>query len=353
MSARGSVNASSRPRPPVHLRFPRVPPAPLSREAPSSRMRAVPYIVPFPSGIPFLSGSYGISVHERGRGFKPLVSADWDLWFVAGGEAHWHFAGGESLRLKTNRFYLLPPGLAIQRGPVRSRLILWFCHFAFTPIPAKFFVSLRPDYMEFEEPKYIPFTFSKEEAPRIWRAYRDFLAIDLDPDGRATKDRCISRPAFRGKPWQKERALLQLLAEMGHFALMRDLREEDGRILSDCSHGDSRITGICQQIREQPALAWSRPATARSIGVSVRHLDRLSILATGRNFHAYVVETRLWHAVRLLKESGPEAGALSVKEISALSGFDTPDFFRRHFKKFFGITPRDYQRLPERPLQPA
>jgi AraC-like DNA-binding protein len=52
----------------------------------------------------------------------------------------------------------------------------------------------------------------------------------------------------------------------------------------------------------------------------------------------YILELRLRYACQLL-----ESTDMSIKEISALSGYSDPHFFSKQFKKYIGVSPRDYR----------
>lgn len=52
----------------------------------------------------------------------------------------------------------------------------------------------------------------------------------------------------------------------------------------------------------------------------------------------YILELRLRYACQLL-----ESTDMSIKEISALSGYNDPHFFSKQFKKHIGVSPRDYR----------
>lgn len=77
---------------------------------------------------------------------------------------------------------------------------------------------------------------------------------------------------------------------------------------------------------------------ARNAGVSERKLNELfrSFLHTAPA--QYLIQRRLNFAGELLA-----SGKFSIKETAVMSGFSTPEFFIRQFKKHTGITPGKYQ----------
>jgi AraC-like DNA-binding protein len=73
--------------------------------------------------------------------------------------------------------------------------------------------------------------------------------------------------------------------------------------------------------------------------VSEYHLSRLFKRETGQTVVGYITERRLRTARELLSE-----GLLSVKEVSARSGFGDPSYFSRVFTRREGVSPSDFRR---------
>ena len=100
---------------------------------------------------------------------------------------------------------------------------------------------------------------------------------------------------------------------------------------------DSRISAVVCFIGKRPAADMDTLATAVNLSPSrLRHLFRLE-MATA--LHAYLKQQRLSRAAELLKTT-----FLTVKEVSAATGFADPDHFSREFRKAFGVPPRSYSR---------
>lgn len=78
---------------------------------------------------------------------------------------------------------------------------------------------------------------------------------------------------------------------------------------------------------------------AREAGVSEYHLSRRFKREVGTSVVGYLTDRRLDVARELLS-----AGNLSVKEVSARSGFGDPSYFSRVFARKEGVSPRDYRR---------
>ena len=52
---------------------------------------------------------------------------------------------------------------------------------------------------------------------------------------------------------------------------------------------------------------------------------------------AFIRSIRLQHAAALLKE-----GKMTVNEIATLTGFSSPSYFAKCFKKEYGVSPSEY-----------
>lgn len=80
-------------------------------------------------------------------------------------------------------------------------------------------------------------------------------------------------------------------------------------------------------------------SVSEGVHISSSYLSKIFKVVTGRNFSDYVTDAKLDHAVELLKEC-----KLSVKDISAKLGYNTPHHFIKIFKEKYGYTPKEYQR---------
>jgi AraC family L-rhamnose operon transcriptional activator RhaR/AraC family L-rhamnose operon regulatory protein RhaS len=78
---------------------------------------------------------------------------------------------------------------------------------------------------------------------------------------------------------------------------------------------------------------------ADKASLSVRHFNRIFKENYRTTPIDYIIKLRLEHACFLLRKS--ESG---ITEIAAQSGFDDSNYFTRQFKKYFGITPKDYRK---------
>ena len=77
---------------------------------------------------------------------------------------------------------------------------------------------------------------------------------------------------------------------------------------------------------------------SQELGMSRVHLYKKLLSITGKTPVEFIRLLRLKRGAQLLRESQQ-----SIMEISYQTGFSNPKYFRKHFKKEFGILPSDYQ----------
>ncbi len=78
---------------------------------------------------------------------------------------------------------------------------------------------------------------------------------------------------------------------------------------------------------------------ADHLNISPSYLSRLFKLETGMNFSDYVSRSKIEEAAGLLLYS-----EYTDAEISALLGFSSQSYFIKTFKKYMGVTPKEYKR---------
>ena len=79
-------------------------------------------------------------------------------------------------------------------------------------------------------------------------------------------------------------------------------------------------------------------AISEELNVHPAYLSRLFKAQTEMNLTDYISEKRLTHACRLL-----DGDTHTVKDVAALCGYDNYNYFFKVFKKYYGITPKEYQ----------
>lgn len=105
--------------------------------------------------------------------------------------------------------------------------------------------------------------------------------------------------------------------------------------------GTHRRERLIEEVKKYLA-ANLRTATLEDAAVAVNlsgaYLSRLFREKTGVTFSEYLLRTRMEYAGGLLRGSDNK-----TYEVSDLVGYDSPRNFSRAFKKYYGMTPREYK----------
>lgn len=88
----------------------------------------------------------------------------------------------------------------------------------------------------------------------------------------------------------------------------------------------------------EPGL--SLQAVAGALRCNPKYLAHRFKVIVGERMHTYLVMLRLDRACRML--AGSE---LLVKEVAHASGFPGPERLTRTFKRYVGVSPREYRRI--------
>lgn len=145
----------------------------------------------------------------------------------------------------------------------------------------------------------------------------------------------------------------------GHFARII----ENTPTIEKCSEliGEM-ITAYCQlvhaQKRQKYSFAIQKAMTyieanlsgnlslttlANILQLNPSYLSALFHRETGSTLAAYITQERMNAALRLLTTR------LQIQTVAQLCGFNDPNYFSKQFKRFFGITPQQYQRSQSKP----
>ena len=79
---------------------------------------------------------------------------------------------------------------------------------------------------------------------------------------------------------------------------------------------------------------------AAQLHLNPAYLGQLILKTTGKAFHTLLLDTRVAHACRLLRQT-----SRSVSEIAALVGFRDVDYFSRQFRTRMSMSPNVYRGL--------
>jgi AraC-like DNA-binding protein len=101
-----------------------------------------------------------------------------------------------------------------------------------------------------------------------------------------------------------------------------------------------RVAAVLEYVEENHNRSSCRlEEVARNLRVSRSYLSRLVLRETGLTFNRHLQLARMNTAARLLQGS-----SLSVKEISAATGYEHVPSFDRQFRKHFRMTPGEFRR---------
>lgn len=79
---------------------------------------------------------------------------------------------------------------------------------------------------------------------------------------------------------------------------------------------------------------------AKELRISKRHLDRVVKIYYGESFNEKLLNVKIDNAKLLLKNSD-----MTISDISFKTGFNSPNYFSRMFKKKTGISPQDFRHV--------
>ena len=72
------------------------------------------------------------------------------------------------------------------------------------------------------------------------------------------------------------------------------------------------------------------------VNVSPAHLSRNFKQITGKTIVEFINITKCNMAKRLLSDG------IAVTKVSVICGYDTPSYFSKTFKKYIGVSPKDF-----------
>jgi AraC-like DNA-binding protein len=100
---------------------------------------------------------------------------------------------------------------------------------------------------------------------------------------------------------------------------------------------DERIQRAGELLNRRFSENLRLDSIARNSFLSPFHFARLFKKQTGMAPHQYLLDNRLRYARKLLEEQQ------AVADVAIMSGFYDASHFIRHFSKFYGVTPLEYQ----------
>lgn len=158
---------------------------------------------------------------------------------------------------------------------------------------------------------------------------------------------------FRDEDGAVRRILDRMLAEMdrqeiGFYPMIRALLAEliigTMRMIRQRAPqtADTEVQWIMEEIRRDPAAPHLLEEYAARFHMRPEALSRLFVSQTGELFSRMLVRQRMQLACRLLLET-----RVPVPEIAERCGYQDGKSFREMFRRFAGISPREYRRQRE------
>lgn len=142
-------------------------------------------------------------------------------------------------------------------------------------------------------------------------------------------------------------SMQQLLKELAGADGMKNLLEGYERALIDLSRkigtaGGSIIRRVSYYMEKNYDKDLKLEGIAKSFNYNSAYLGKLFRRETGENFNNALDRIRITNARRLLKETD-----LKVYQISEMVGYGSIDYFYMKFKKYVGISPKEYRKNVE------
>ena len=104
------------------------------------------------------------------------------------------------------------------------------------------------------------------------------------------------------------------------------------------------LQGVTDIIHAEMQHADLGPAfIAQKLSISLSQLNRKMNIVTGKSTMNYILQVKLNNARKMMQDKN-----ISMAEIANICGFSDQNYFSRMFKKEFGITPTQYQKIPNK-----
>lgn len=113
---------------------------------------------------------------------------------------------------------------------------------------------------------------------------------------------------------------------------------------SPITRDTERTEKILRYMEKHYAEPLSLPDIADEISLSVRETLRCFKRTTGEPPISYLLKYRLMKSADLLRDSP----SLQIGDVALRSGFDSPGYYSKEFKRYYKCTPGEYRRLSKR-----
>lgn len=156
-----------------------------------------------------------------------------------------------------------------------------------------------------------------------------------------------------GENWDETEYAILFNGLSGRNYLLRYQTEEEVKarlfeVIHNCLAADSEneesdvVETIKKYIRENFSTDLNAAETARKFYLNASYLSTLFKEKTGMNMGAYIEGVRMEKAGQFLKET-----QWSVTDIAIRCGYSDSNYFSKVFKKYTGVTPRQYRERTE------
>lgn len=110
----------------------------------------------------------------------------------------------------------------------------------------------------------------------------------------------------------------------------------DGEMLIKTLSESGADTSLIKRENEKNGHALAK--MAEEFNYSYYTMRNIIKMSTGKSFVQYVQELRVREAARLIGSTD-----MSISGITNAVGYENESFFRRKFKEYYGVTPKDYK----------
>ena len=139
-----------------------------------------------------------------------------------------------------------------------------------------------------------------------------------------------------------EGALTEAFKKVHVLSILSYVCRHKRRYEPSVSEADKIVHDISEYVTTHYSEDISLPQLSFKFSVSESHLSRKFKDVSGVGLNEYITLVRIMNAERLLREGGR-----TITEISALCGFNDPNYFSAVFKKIKGVTPLKFSKTAE------
>lgn len=137
---------------------------------------------------------------------------------------------------------------------------------------------------------------------------------------------------------KEKKAGYEVRALMLFQEIILTISDNYGDMMEQSSLSIPHIVEVITRMEQNFSKPWTLKELAALACTSPRNFLRLFSRMTGSSPFDYLQRLRLNHASELLRQGG------TIAEISERCGFSNANYFSKRFRKFHGVSPRDFQK---------